>query len=206
MILPALTRSGLEARKGDFYQSTLPNARTRNLKYGTACILKSRGRTTLVRKTGCLLVGKVVTKLGPVSSVEVAEATKLLENIFRSVNIALVNEMKVLFEKMGFNVWEVINAAKTKPFGYMPFYPGPGLGGHCIPIDPFYLTWKAREYDFNTRFIELAGEVNTRMPYHVVDRLADGLSRQETLVQVKSVVGRIKTWTTSESPGYASCG
>ena len=104
----------------------------------------------------------------PVSSCRVAEATKLLENIFRSVNIALVNELKLVYGAMGIDIWEVIEAAKTKPFGFMPFYPGPGLGGHCIPIDPFYLTWKAREYGQHTRFIELAGEINTRMPEHVV--------------------------------------
>ena len=104
----------------------------------------------------------------PVSSCRVAEATKLLENTFRGVNIALVNELKVVYTAMGIDVWEVINAAKTKPFGFMPFYPGPGLGGHCIPIDPFYLTWKAREYGQHTRFIELAGEINTAMPEYVV--------------------------------------
>jgi len=114
------------------------------------------------------LYDTVVTTTVPVSSTRVAEAAKLLENIYRSVNIALVNELKVLFDKMGIDVWEVIEAAKTKPFGFQAFYPGPGLGGHCIPIDPFYLTWKAREYDFCTRFIELAGEINTSMPDYVV--------------------------------------
>ena len=107
----------------------------------------------------------------------VAEAVKLTENIFRAVNIALVNELKVIYDAMGIDVWEVIDAAKTKPFGFMPFYPGPGLGGHCIPIDPFYLTWKAREFDVTTRFIELAGEINTAMPRYVVDRLAEALDR-----------------------------
>jgi len=111
-----------------------------------------------------------------VSSCEAAEATKLLENIFRSVNIAMVNELKVLFDRMGIDVWEVINAASSKPFGFMPFYPGPGLGGHCIPIDPFYLTWRARQYELTTRFIELAGEVNTNMPSYVVGRAADALN------------------------------
>ncbi len=111
-----------------------------------------------------------------VSSCRAAEATKLLENIFRSVNIALVNELKVVYEAMGIDVWEVIRAAKTKPFGYMAFYPGPGLGGHCIPIDPFYLTWKAREYGQHTRFIELAGEINTAMPKFVVNRVAEALN------------------------------
>lgn len=113
-----------------------------------------------------------------VSSCETAEATKLLENIFRSVNIAMVNELKVLFDRMGIDVWEVIEAASTKPFGFMPFYPGPGLGGHCIPIDPFYLTWRARQYELTTRFIELAGEVNTNMPFYVVERAADALNSE----------------------------
>ena len=108
----------------------------------------------------------------PVSSTATAEAVKITENVFRAVNIALVNELKIIFSKMDINVFEVINAAKTKPFGFMPFYPGPGLGGHCIPIDPFYLTWKAREHGINTRFIELAGEINSDMPRYVVDQLA----------------------------------
>ena len=114
----------------------------------------------------------------PVTSTATAEAVKLTENIFRSVNIALVNELKVVYEKMGIDIWEVIDAAKSKPFGFMPFYPGPGLGGHCIPIDPFYLTWKAREFDVATRFIELAGEINTAMPEHVVRRVAETLDRR----------------------------
>ncbi len=122
------------------------------------------------------LYGKAIKTLIPVSSCRAAEATKLLENIFRSVNIALVNELKVVYAAMGIDVWEVINAAKTKPFGYMAFYPGPGLGGHCIPIDPFYLTWKAREYGQNTRFIELSGEINSSMPLYVVNRVAEALN------------------------------
>lgn len=119
---------------------------------------------------------RAVNRVVPVTSCRAAEATKLLENIFRSVNIALVNELKLVYEAMGIDVWEIIEAAKTKPFGYMPFYPGPGLGGHCIPIDPFYLTWKAREYGQATRFIELAGEVNTAMPKHVINRVAEALN------------------------------
>ena len=130
---------------------------------------------------GCLkkaieVYSKAIKELVPVSSCRVAEAAKLLENIFRSVNIALVNELKQVYAAMGIDIWEVINAAKTKPFGFMAFYPGPGLGGHCIPIDPFYLTWKAREYGKNTRFIELAGEINTQMPELVVRRVADALN------------------------------
>ena len=122
------------------------------------------------------LYGRAIDKMVPVSSCKAAEATKLLENIFRSVNIALVNELKLIYAAMGIDIWEVIQAAKTKPFGFMAFYPGPGLGGHCIPIDPFYLTWKAREYGQVTRFIELAGEVNTAMPKQVIDRLAEALN------------------------------
>ncbi len=120
--------------------------------------------------------GRFIDTVVPVSSTRVAEMTKLLENIFRCVNIALVNELLVLCERMGINMWEVVDAAKTKPFGFMPFYPGPGLGGHCIPIDPFYLSWKAREYDFHTEFIELAGKTNEDMPYYVVRRLMDALN------------------------------
>ncbi|MGI9395446.1 MAG: nucleotide sugar dehydrogenase [Boseongicola sp.] len=125
--------------------------------------------------------GAVVETVVPVSSTATAEAVKLTENVFRAVNIALVNELKVIYEAMGVDVWEVIDAASTKPFGYMPFYPGPGLGGHCIPIDPFYLTWKSREFDLTARFIELAGEINTAMPSHVVERLALALDRQKGL-------------------------
>lgn len=123
------------------------------------------------------LYSEVIVKTVPVSSPKIAEATKLYENIFRSVNIALVNELKMTFDKMGIDIWEVIEAAKTKPFGFMPFYPGPGLGGHCIPIDPFYLTWKAREYGMATRFIELAGEINTAMPDYVVHQTQDALNK-----------------------------
>ncbi len=142
---------------------------------------------------GCLeramaLYGKAIDTLVPVSSCRVAEATKLLENIFRSVNIALVNELKLVYGGMGIDIWEVIDAAKTKPFGFMPFYPGPGLGGHCIPIDPFYLTWKAREYGKHTRFIELAGEINTAMPEHVVHCVADALNHQSKAVKGSRVL------------------
>ena len=134
------------------------------------------------------LYGKAIQTLVPVSSCRAAEATKLLENIFRSVNIALVNELKQVYGAMDIDVWEVINAAKTKPFGFMAFYPGPGLGGHCIPIDPFYLTWKAREYGQNTRFIELAGEVNTAMPEFVVHRVADALNTKQKSVKGSRVL------------------
>ncbi len=134
------------------------------------------------------LYGLAIKTLVPVSSCRAAEATKLLENIFRGVNIALVNELKVVYDAMGIDVWEVIQAAKTKPFGYMAFYPGPGLGGHCIPIDPFYLTWKAREYGKNTRFIELAGEINTSMPEYVVNRVAEALNDASKSVKGSKVL------------------
>lgn len=136
------------------------------------------GYTPACLERAVTLYSRAIDTVVPVSSCRVAEASKLLENIFRSVNIALVNELKVVYEAMGIDIWEVIAAAKTKPFGFMPFYPGPGLGGHCIPIDPFYLTWKAREFGQHTRFIELAGEINTNMPEHVVHRVADALNSQ----------------------------
>jgi len=132
--------------------------------------------------------GKAIKTLIPVSSCRTAEATKLTENIFRSVNIALVNELKIVYSAMGIDVWEVIEAAKTKPFGFMAFYPGPGLGGHCIPIDPFYLTWKAREYVQNTRFIELAGEINTAMPEYVVNRAGEALNAQKKAINGSKVL------------------
>jgi UDP-N-acetyl-D-glucosamine dehydrogenase len=134
------------------------------------------------------LYSKAIRTLVPVSSCRAAEATKLLENTFRGVNIALVNELKTVYSAMDIDIWEVIQAAKTKPFGFMAFYPGPGLGGHCIPIDPFYLTWKAREYGQNTRFIELAGEVNTAMPEYVVQRVIDALNDQGKAVKGSSVL------------------
>jgi UDP-N-acetyl-D-glucosamine dehydrogenase len=136
------------------------------------------GYTPACRDKAIALYSRAIKTIVPVSSCRVAEATKLLENIFRGVNIALVNELKVVYAAMGIDLWEVIEAARTKPFGFMPFYPGPGLGGHCIPIDPFYLTWKAREYGQNTRFIELAAEVNTSMPDYVVGRVAEALNDQ----------------------------
>ena len=153
------------------------------------------------------LYGKAVKKTVPVSSCRAAEATKLLENIFRSVNIALVNELKVVYAAMGIDIWEVINAAKTKPFGFMPFYPGPGLGGHCIPIDPFYLTWKAREYGQHTRFIELAGEINTAMPNYVIARVAEALNElgkplKGSRVLVLGLAYKANVDDDRESPSY----
>jgi UDP-N-acetyl-D-glucosamine dehydrogenase len=137
------------------------------------------GYTPACLEKALALYRLAVERTVPVSSCRVAEAAKLTENIFRCVNIALVNELKVVYSAMGIDIWEVIEAAKTKPFGFMPFYPGPGLGGHCIPIDPFYLTWKARAYEQHTRFIELAGEINTAMPDYVVGRIAEALNGQQ---------------------------
>ncbi len=172
--------SGLKAGE-DFYLAYSPEREDPgNAKFGTTSIPKVvGGLSSACSEVSCELYKQAIDKVIPVSSTDVAETTKLLENIFRSVNIALVNELKVLCHEMGIDVWEVIEAASTKPFGYMPFFPGPGLGGHCIPIDPFYLTWKAREYGLSTRFIELAGEVNTSMPRYVIERLAEALNDQK---------------------------
>ena len=134
------------------------------------------GVTPACQKVVTALYGQIIQKVVPVSSPRVAELTKLLENIYRGVNIALVNELKMLTDRMGIDIWEVIEAASTKPFGFSPFYPGPGMGGHCIPIDPYYLSWKAREYDFTTRFIFLAGEINVHVPYYVVAKVQDALN------------------------------
>lgn len=177
---PILETSGLEANK-DFYLVYSPEREDpNNLNHTTATIPKVIGcdcpQGLQLAQT---LYDSVVAKTVAVSSTKVAEATKLLENIYRSVNIAMVNELKVLFTEMDINVWEVIEAAATKPFGFQAFYPGPGLGGHCIPIDPFYLTWKAREYDMSTRFIELAGEVNAHMPKYVCTRVMEALNTHE---------------------------
>lgn len=146
------------------------------------------GLTPACLKKATEIYSRAIKNLVPVSSCRVAEAAKLLENIFRSVNIALVNELKQVYGAMGIDIWEVIDAAKTKPFGFMPFYPGPGLGGHCIPIDPFYLTWKAREYGKNTRFIELAGEINTQMPDLVVQRVSEALNEAGKAVRGSRVL------------------
>lgn len=141
------------------------------------------GHTSACLEVGKALYGTAVDKVVPVSSTRVAEMTKLLENIHRAVNVGLVNEMKIVADRMGIDIFEVIDAAATKPFGFTPYYPGPGLGGHCIPIDPFYLTWKAREYGLNTRFIELAGELNSSMPEYVVSKLVWGLNEQAKSVK-----------------------
>jgi UDP-N-acetyl-D-glucosamine dehydrogenase len=174
---PILEREGLRSGQ-DFFLAYSPEREDPgNADFMTHDIAKVVGGDGAdAARLAQALYDAVVARTVPVSSLDAAEAVKLTENIFRSVNIALVNELKVVFEAMGIDIWEVIEAAKTKPFGYMPFYPGPGLGGHCIPIDPFYLTWKAREFNIATRFIELAGEINTAMPLRVVAKTAEALS------------------------------
>lgn len=191
LVLPILEKSGLRCPIAsgldsdniptDFFLAFSPEREDPgNKQYGLAQIPKVVGGTNPPSSRAALaLYAQVVAKVVPVSSTRAAEMAKLLENIFRCVNIALVNELKLLCSRMKIDIWEVIDAAATKPFGFMPFYPGPGLGGHCIPVDPFYLSWKAREYDFAARFIELAGEINTSMPYHVVDSIATALNNQK---------------------------
>lgn len=188
-VRPILEETGLKAGE-DFYLAYSPEREDPgNKEFQTSKIPKVVGGYT----GGCLEVAKalydtIVVETVPVSSTKVAEAAKLLENIYRAVNIALVNELKMLFDRMGIDIWEAIEAAKTKPFGFHAFYPGPGLGGHCIPVDPFYLTWKAREYDFYTHFIELAGEINTNMPYYVVRRVIDLLGESSRAIKGAKVL------------------
>jgi UDP-N-acetyl-D-glucosamine dehydrogenase len=177
VMVPILEKSGLKVDV-DFYVAFSPEREDpNNPSYRTETIPKVVGSTSPDGlAVADMIYRQIVVRTVPVSTARVAEATKLVENIFRSVNIALVNELKMTFMKMGIDVWEVIDAAATKPFGFMPFYPGPGLGGHCIPIDPFYLTWKAREFGMTTKFIELAGEINTSMPDFVVHRVMEVLN------------------------------
>jgi UDP-N-acetyl-D-glucosamine dehydrogenase len=177
-VLPILDACGFKVGE-DFFLAYSPERENPGDKVFTTDKIPKivGGVTPRCRNLAKVLYDQVVSNTVPVSSPRVAEATKILENVFRSVNIAMVNEMKMIFDRMGINIWEVIQAASTKPFGYMPFYPGPGLGGHCIPVDPFYLTWKAKEVDYPTKFIELAGEINTFMPYYVVSRTIEALNR-----------------------------
>ena len=191
LVLPILEQSGLrcpvvqgpdtENTPTDFFLAFSPEREDPgNKQFALAQIPKIiGGANPPSRRAAMALYSQIVPRVVPVSSTRAAEMAKLLENIFRCVNIALVNELKMLCLRMGVDIWEVIDSAATKPFGFMPFYPGPGLGGHCIPVDPFYLSWKAREYDFATRFIELAGEINTAMPYHVVNAVAEALNQRE---------------------------
>ena len=179
VMLPILEESGLKVGR-DFFLAFSPEREDPGRKdYSTKTIPKVVGgydKNSLAAAVACYK--KAIDNIVPVSSCEVAEATKILENTYRCVNIALVNELKILFDRMDIDVWEVVRAAATKPFGFTPFYPGPGLGGHCIPIDPFYLSWKARQYGMATRFIELAGEVNVSMPRYVIGRLMDALNHR----------------------------
>ena len=176
-VLPILEGAGLTCGTDYFLAFSPEREDPGNPQFQASTIPKVvGGHDRASGELACALYGHAVVKVVPVSSMEVAEASKILENTYRAVNIALVNELKVLYDKLGIDVWEVIDAAKTKPFGFQAFYPGPGLGGHCIPIDPFYLTWLARKHGEQTRFIELAGEINTHMPHYVVARLSEFLN------------------------------
>lgn len=178
VVKPLLDGSGLVCGEGFFLAYSPEREDPGNPKFSAANIPKVVGGITPgCTRAAAALYGAAVPEVVPVSAPEVAEATKMLENIFRAVNVGLVNELKILFHRMGIDIWEVIEAASTKPFGFMPFTPGPGLGGHCLPIDPYYLTWRAREFDAPTRFIELAGEINTGMPAYVASRLTEELNR-----------------------------
>ena len=200
LVLPILEKGGLKCplTRGagsenvapDFYLAFSPEREDPgNKQYGLAQIPKVVGGINPASgRAAVALYGQIVSKVVPVTSTRAAEMVKLLENIFRCVNIALVNELKQLSLRMDLDIWEVIDSAATKPFGFMPFYPGPGLGGHCIPVDPYYLSWKAREYDFATRFIELAGEINTAMPNNVVDALVTALNGHEKSVKGSKIL------------------
>ena len=178
VLWPILAQSGLKLGKDIFLAFSPEREDPGRTNYTTTTIPKVVGGSELASlKAATALYSQVIEQVVPVDSCEIAEASKLMENIYRCVNIAMVNEMKVLFDRMGIDIWKVIAASSTKPFGFQPFYPGPGLGGHCIPIDPFYLSWKAREFDTPTRFIELAGEVNTNMPHYVVSSVSEALNK-----------------------------
>jgi UDP-N-acetyl-D-glucosamine dehydrogenase len=188
-VLPRLLKSGLKW-PDDFFLAFSPEREDPgNERFSTRSIPKVVGGVDAQStEVAAALYGAALERVVPVSSSRVAESCKLLENVFRSINIALVNELKMTFERMGIDVWEVIEAAKTKPFGFMPFYPGPGLGGHCIPLDPFYLSWKAAEFGAWTRFIELAGEINTQMPRYVVQKVAEALNEDAKPVKGSRVL------------------
>ena len=189
ILLKIFESKGLKVGK-DFYLCFSPEREDpNNEKYSTSTIPKVLGGVTKeCVEIGKLIYEKVIVKVVTVSSTKAAESSKLLENIFRSINIAMVNELKMVFDKMGIDIWEVIEAASTKPFGFTPFYPGPGLGGHCIPIDPFYLTWKAREYEISTKFIELAGEINTFMPEYVVNKVYHALNENRKCIKGSKIL------------------
>ncbi len=207
-ILPMLEKDELKVGNHFFLAYSPERQDPGNLEFATRDIPKVVGGVTpQCLEVARALYDQIVVKTVPVASAKTAEAAKLLENIYRAVNIALVNELKILFDRMGIDIWEVIDAAKTKPFGFTPFYPGPGLGGHCIPIDPFYLAWKARYYDFRTRFIELAGEINTNMPYYVIYKLMEGLNERKKSIRgsrilVLGVAYKKDVDDERESPSY----
>ncbi len=186
---PRIESRGLKIGKDAFLVFSPEREDPGNRQFRTQIVPKVVGGSTKTcLELGMALYGKIIDKIVPVSSTRAAEMTKLLENIYRAVNIGLVNELKTVADRMNIDIWEVIDAAATKPFGFTPFYPGPGLGGHCIPIDPFYLTWKAREYGIHTRFIELAGEVNTAMPNWVVSKIASALNDQNKPVRNSKIL------------------
>ena len=210
ILRPILEGTGLRSGE-DFFLAYSPEREDPgNVDFSTSRIPRLVGGDgDRARDLACAFYARFVDQVVPVSSPEVAEAAKLTENIFRAVNIALVNELKLVFQRMGIDVFEVIEAAATKPFGYMPFWPGPGLGGHCIPIDPFYLTWRAREFGVATRFIELAGEINRMMPAYVVARLAEALDRRfrkglnGARILLLGVAYKKNVDDTRESPAFA---
>ena len=189
LVKPILEASGLKAER-DFFLAFSPEREDPGrTDHTTETIPKVVGGLGPVSKRiAAGLYQAAVSRVVPVSTCEVAEASKILENVYRSVNIAMINELKILFDRMGIDVWEVIRAASTKPFGFQPFFPGPGLGGHCIPIDPFYLTWKARQYDLSTRFIELAGDINTAMPEYVVSKIAGALNAKKKAIKGSKIL------------------
>ena len=200
LVLPILEEGGLRCpidagangkhAETDFYLAFSPEREDPgNKHYGLAQIPKIVGGVNPASGLAAVnLYAQIVSKVVPVSSTRAAEMVKLMENIFRCVNIAMVNELKQLCLRMNLDIWEIIDGAATKPFGFMPFYPGPGLGGHCIPVDPYYLSWKAREYDFSTRFIELAGEINTEMPYHVVNAVSSALNERQKSIKGSKIL------------------
>jgi UDP-N-acetyl-D-glucosamine dehydrogenase len=210
VLKPILEADGLKSGT-DFYLAYSPEREDPgNPDHETACIPKVVGGDgDAALELACAMYDEIVVQTVRVTSMDVAEAVKLTENIFRSVNIALVNELKTVYAKLGVDIWEVIEAAKTKPFGYMPFYPGPGLGGHCIPIDPFYLTWRAKQVGERTRFIELAGEINTAMPGKVIDKLEEALRSgsgkplKDARILLAGLAYKKNVNDTRESPAFA---
>ena len=207
MLLPTLESSNMRVGENFFLAFSPEREDPGNKMFNTGNIPKVVGGVTRQCLEASVALYNQITQSVPVSSTRAAELTKLLENTFRSVNIAMVNELKILAHKMGIDLFEVIDAAATKPFGYKPFYPGPGLGGHCIPIDPFYLAWKAKEYDFSARFIHLAGEINVSMPYYVIEKTAEALNNHKksingSRIMILGMAYKKDIDDDRESPGY----